>query len=294
MEDSTLGQIEAPVKQRTTPGIGFNMKEYRGIGYQAKLCIATLDKDGLTVPTEIFYSAPYKLTNYFRLNNGGIEYILMNASAGIMARDNYHTKIDVGDKTKLVLSSQSFEKIHDMDGGVANRVTLVNIGNNAYFKYIPLPTIPFAGSAFNNVATINLKDKTSQMIYAEVLSCGRYLGNESFGYVHYKSLIDIYQTEKLVYRDRNVFIPKEQKMECFGLFESYSHLSNIIIFGLSLSESIINQISNLFNVYKVDGGITTLLNDGYLIRAFANGSEALIKCFTEIITSIEQENNLTN
>lgn len=271
-----------------------NYNTKHSIGYQAKLCIATLDKNGLTVPTEIFYSAPYKLTNYFRLNNGGIEYILMNASAGIMARDNYHARIDVGAKTKLVLSSQSFEKIHDMDGGAANRDTLINIGHNAYFKYIPLPTIPFAGSSFNNVTTINLHDKTSQMIYAEVLSCGRYLRNESFGYVYYKSLVDIYQNEKLVYRDRNVFIPFDQKMDGFGLFEGYSHLSNIIIFGLSFSENIISQILNLFDVYKVDGGITTLLNDGYLIRAFANGSEALIKCFTEIIASIEQENNLTN
>ncbi len=258
-----------------------------GIGYNARLHIVTEAKNGQTVPKHAFFSAPYKLTNYFRLSNGGIEYILMSASAGIMARDNYLLEIDIGDKSHLVLSSQSFEKIHKMEEGAAKRETRIKIGQHAYFKYTPLPAIPFAGSNFSNITTIHLQDTTSKLIYLEILSCGRYLRDERFKYKFYKSLVDIYHMDKLVFRDNSIFEPELTNMEHFGMFEGYTHMANLIIFGFRISENLISGIAELFAIYKVDGGVTELLNGGYLVRALANESEALMKSFQEIIITLE-------
>lgn len=262
-----------------------------GIGYNSRLHIVTEAKNGQTTPKSTFFSAPYKLANYFRLNNGGIEYILMNASAGIMARDNYFLEIEVGNESHVVLSSQSFEKIHKMVDGTAKRETRVKIGKQAYFKYIPLPTIPFAESNFNNVTTIHLQDVTAKLSYLEILSCGRHLRGERFKYKLYKSLIDIYQMDKLVFKDNSVFESEVTNLEGLGMFEGYTHLANLILFGFFISENSTAAIAELFSIYKIDGGVTALLNGGCLIRALANESEVLMRCFQEIIFTLEAENH---
>lgn len=256
--------------------------------YNARLYIATQSKNGQTVPRSVYYSPPYKLTNYFRLSNGGIEYMIMNASAGIMARDNYLVEIELGDKSSLVVSSQSFEKIHKMENASAKRETKIKVGKEAYFKYIPLPTLPFAESSFSNITTINLQDASSKLCYLEILACGRYLRDERFKYKLYKSLVDIYQMDKLVFKDNSVFEPGITNLECFGMFEGYTHLANLIAFGFEVLDDINLTIIKLFELHGVDGGVTTLLNGGYLIRALANESEVLIKCFREVILLFEK------
>lgn len=255
------------------------------IGYNARLDITTIFKEGKTEPVDLFYSSPYKLTNYFRLDNGGIEYMLMSASAGVMAKDNYQIGINLEANSKLVLSAQSFEKIHKMENNQsAKRENTINIASNAYLKFIPLPMIPFADSAFNNITQIKLADASSQLIYLDVLSCGRYLRDERFKYRYYKSLVNVYLMGKLVFRDLCVFEPSVDNMECFGLFEGYSHLSNLLLFGFILSEETKNKIDELITQLQIDAGITAVLGGGYLVRAYANGSEPLMLFNSQIIT----------
>lgn len=260
-----------------------------GIGYNCKLHIVTEVKNGQTIPKHTFFSAPYKLVNYFRLSNGGIEYILMNASAGIMARDNYLLELEVGDESQLVLSGQSFEKIHKMENYGAKREIRIKIGKQAYLKYIPLPSIPFAGSSFSGITTIYLQDTTSKLSYLEILSCGRYRRNERFKFKLYKSLLDIYQMGKLVFRDNSIFEPALTAVKGMGMFEGYTHIANLLIFGFDISEHLVATVAELFAAYKIDGGLSALLGGGYLIRALANESECLIKCFQEIIIILEVE-----
>lgn len=80
------------------------------VAYTAKLEISTKFADNQTYPASTYYTPPFKLTNFFRRSNGGIEYMLMNASAGIMAHDNYSIDLELAENTQLLISAQSFEK----------------------------------------------------------------------------------------------------------------------------------------------------------------------------------------
>lgn len=253
------------------------------MGYkQAELRISTICVSGKTRPEQVFYSAPFKLMNFFETPSGGIEYMVMNASAGIMANDRYEISIEVGKGGQLTLLPQSYEKIHKMDDGEAIRNTKIVVEKNAFFKYISLPMIPFAGSAFRAATTIILADESSQLLYGEILASGRHLRNEKFAYQHYGSCIDIFLKEKLVSRDYSVFTPGTMAMEGYGLFENYTYLANLFIYGFLLSEEKIEKIIQYCEDLKSEVGITPLLGGGYLVRLLDDRAEELIGIFSSI------------
>lgn len=258
-------------------------------GYHAELTIHTARTENKTRPTKLFYSAPYKLMNYFETPSGGIEYIIMNASAGIMAGDQYKMNVHVGEQSQLTLLPQSFEKIHKMDVSAATRQTTIVIEKNSYFKYIPLPTIPFANSDFQSCTRIELADASSTLLYADIVSCGR-VSQERFLFRRYESRTEIYLADQLVFRDYCAFIPIENTMEGYGFFEGYSYIGNLFVYGFALMESIQEQIGTcLQNRMNSQAAITALLGGGYLIRIFSHQSETLLQLFSTIIKVIERE-----
>jgi urease accessory protein len=261
--------------------------------YHSQLIIHTVAVNGKTIPSELFYSAPYKLMNYFETPSGGIEYILMNASPGVMANDHYQVTIDVGENSRLTLLPQSFEKIHKMDDGAkAFRDTVIFIDKNAYLKYIGLPAIPFADSAYCAITKIHLKDASSQLLYGDILSSGRHLSDEKFAFRHYESNVEIFMSEGLACKDHCVFTPAQDDLSQFGFFENHSYIANLFIYGFHLDESMLEKIVHLFEIKNAEVGITELLQGGYLIRALGNASEDLIQLFFDVVTVIDEKNKV--
>lgn len=69
-----------------------------------------------------------------------------------------------------------------MNNGCACRNTIIRIAGNSALRYRPLPVIPFGGSAFESRTAIELEDESSELIYEELLSCGRAACGERFAY----------------------------------------------------------------------------------------------------------------
>jgi len=257
----------------------------------SKLKIVTCSKNNLTYPEEIYFSSPYKLTNYFRLPSGGIEYILMSSSPGIMSGDNYQMDIMLQDNSHLVISSQSYEKILKMDKGSASRQTTITLNHNSYLKYLPFPVIPFASSAFNSHTTINLADYTAKLIYADFISSGRHHNMEQFKYSYFISELDVLLENKLVYRENNRFIPKKFDLSSIGIFESFNCFANLLIYGFEFSQEKLSLINEMIgNNTKIEAAITRLPYDsGMLLKGMAHESDILYKFVNQIITVIEKD-----
>lgn len=260
-------------------------------GYtQAKLEISTVcAESGLTIPERVYYSAPFKLTNFFRLPNGGIEYILMNASAGIMAGDNYQIDLQLAKGSQLLISAQSFEKIHAMPVGTAKRKVNIQIAENASLIYTPLPTIPFQSSVFHSSTEIRLADITSRLIYSDIISSGRTLRNERFAFTQYHNLLSVYLGDKIVYRDNCYLVPTEHNLASCGMFEGYSHLGNLIIYGYLFDPADLAAIQEIINESGLDCGISALTGGGHLVRVLSHGAEPI----TELFNSIKKNNIVT-
>ena len=260
----------------------------RPVAYTAKLEISTKFADNQTYPASTYYTPPFKLTNFFRRSNGGIEYMLMNASAGIMAHDNYSIDLELAENTQLLISAQSFEKIHSMPSGDASRHTKIKLAANSCLIFNPLPSIPFANSSFTTTTDINLATASSRLIYSEIISSGRYLRNENFAFRNYTSLLNIYQVKRLVYRDNCQLNPEQQDLTAIGMFEKATHLGNFIFYGFELAEKDFERLQQILNESQLDCAISQLVGNGYLIRVLATGSEATLNLFKTLINQLER------
>lgn len=261
---------------------------------------------GKTILKDQFFTSPFKIMKPFLRPDGGIQIFQQTASAGIMAGDEQKHNFTIGEGACLELLSQSFEKIFKMDKGEkAVRKITATIQDNGSFIYKPLPCIPFAGSDFENHTIIKLAGKHSKFIYSDCICCGRKAFNEEFDYRSYKNLIEIWQENKLIYRDNTffegsdcgTFPEKKDFMKNPIMYGNYSHSGTILFFGydfkipdllekLNLENKLLYIEENKKKSSKKDSPLISLTitqGNGIAIRVLANSAEEFQNIYENLL-----------
>lgn len=249
----------------------------------SKVNITTLNKYDKTILDDVYFTAPFKVSPPFYNEDNSIKVIVMSSSAGVMEGDIQEYNITVNDNTSIEVTSQSYEKIHKMENGESFRECNIIVGSNSLLKYKPLPTIPFKDSAFNSTMNIVLKDKTSKLILLDIISCGRVACGEKFEYRHYKSYIEVRCLDELIYLDNTIYNPSSLNLNSFGMFEGYTHLSNILICNFDPSIEKLDLIRDIIeNNKKVDGGATLTESKDINVKIFGYSAQDLVDISEEI------------
>lgn len=251
-------------------------------------------EEGKTILKDVYFTSPLKIITPFRTDYGLVRVMLLSSSSGIMSGDRYEINVDIGKDCRSEITSQSYDKIHKMEEGHAERYNNITVDSGAILNYMPQPTIPFKKSAYENVTKINLKDETSKLIYHEILSAGRiHHADEKFEYTYFKNLTDIYVGDKHVYRDNTYFDPKMFNMEGFGMYEGYTHLSNVVVVNFGDGKELMTMLRDLLSDCKDDitYGVTITDNDDVVIRMFGYEGNALELINTKIVTAIMEREN---
>ena len=176
-------------------------------GKISKVCLRAGVKDGKTILKDVYFTAPYKIMTPFDKPDGSIQVMPLCASAGIMRGDCQEFEYQVEEGAKLEILSQSFEKIHKMEGGSAERKIRIQCAPNSSLCYYPQPVIPFGGSAFDSDMEIKLSDESSRLFLLEIITCGRNAHEERFAYRRFSSKVRIYRDDHLIYRDNTRYEP---------------------------------------------------------------------------------------
>ncbi|ONI44207.1 hypothetical protein AN641_01145 [Candidatus Epulonipiscioides gigas] len=229
-----------------------------------------------------YFTSPFKIIAPFIKDDGFINLMIMSSSAGIMEGDTQSINIDIAEHCKVEVTAQSYEKIHKMKDGVASRDTLITVGTNSTLIYSPKPTIPFSLSSFISSTKIYLKDNTSKLIFAEMLTSGRVHYNENFNYNIYKAQTEIYVADEIVYIDNTCFEPKKIDMNGFLFYEGYTHLLNVILIHYD-SNILINKIRKyLANIEEIIFGASQTYYSALVIKVLARNAQIIEKIFTDI------------
>lgn len=246
-------------------------------------------EDGKTVLKDFFFTAPFKIVSPWKQPNGFLRAMVLSSSGGIMAGDYQDYKIDIGENACAEIISQSYEKIFKMyEGQFASRDCKINVGKNAILNYMPQPTIPFSGSAYKNNTEVHLADKTSKLIYHDVLIAGRVTRKEIFDYQYYNTLTKIYVGDELIYRDNSKYNPSKFDMTGFGMFEEYTHLSNLVIVNLGDGKEVTKKIRELLAESKEDitYGVSVLASDDVVVRILGREGNALELINQQIVDAV--------
>ncbi|HCT65459.1 MAG TPA: urease accessory protein UreH [Lachnospiraceae bacterium] len=243
-------------------------------GKASLLNISTIEKNGRTVITDEYFTAPFKIMKPFQKDDGSINVMILTVSAGLMEGDRQEITLNVGEGSSVSITSQSFEKIHKMEDGYASRNTNIVMGENSFLHYSPLPVIPFAESNYRAITNISLK-KTSQLILSEVISCGRYCCDERFLYKNFSSFTEVRREKRLIYRDNSVFRPAESDMGKDGFYEGSTHLLSLTAFGFKEYSKIKDKLNNMIDELKLDAGVSLTFDKDLVFRVLGNSGDEL-------------------
>ena len=250
-------------------------------GKVSRFAVHAEKREGRTILSDISFTAPYKLMAPFEKPDGGIQIMPLCASAGIMRGDRQEFSYEAGEGADLEVLSQSFEKIHRMDGGSAYRHIGARAEKGSSLYCCPQPVIPFAGSAYDSETEIYLADRSTRLFWLEIICSGRIAHEEQFAFRRFSSLVRIYREGKLIYRDNTRYEPDRMPMRGLGMYEGYTHLANIFLsasFG-DLREPIWEMIEK---ETECEGGVTLLPGGDLAVRIFGNRAQLLEKAAAQI------------
>lgn len=274
-------------------------------GKVSKLHMVAGLKEERTILEDVFFTMPFKVVKPFydeddrtqksdEIQACGLldtdsfknrmKVMMISLSAGIMAGDTQKINIVLKEGSRMETISQSYEKIHKMDDGFAKRTTCIKQESDTVLFYNPLPTIPFADSAYTSDTCIELADDTARLIYEDIISCGRAACEERFQYRCYNNRLEIRCKGKLKYLDNTRYQPHVMDMEGYGMFEGYTHLMNLLLCNVRLPEEKgLAQIKNYLVENGICGGATKLDENWYCIKILGNSAQELQKYKGDIL-----------
>lgn len=253
-------------------------------GKVSRLSLTAAVSEDRTILQDVRFTAPYKIMHPFRKPDGSIQVMLLSASAGIMDGDRQEFDLNIREGASVEFISQSYEKIHQMKEGHAKRQVHVHVASHASFCFHPQPTIPFAGSAFENRMRIDLDDETSRFCMCEIFSCGRSARQEYFAYRFYHSLTEIYRQGTIIYRDNTRYDPALFDMGGMGMYESRTHLASLFLTQPEDPVQTLRQIRAFLEEQEDAEGAATLLSKGDLaVRILGSRAQRLEELSSRIL-----------
>lgn len=245
-------------------------------GRRSELYLSSRMRGEKAVLDEVHFTAPFKVMEPFDGEKGELKVMILSASPGIMEGDVQAQHFHVGRGTKLVVSSQAFEKIHKMKDGCARRHIRICQEADSFLYYMPQPAIPFKNSAFDNIVEVKLQNKTSQFIFQDILSCGRTAYGERFDYQYYHSLVQVWREDRLIYRDNTRYAPDILCMEETGMYEGYTHLASLLLCGLQKDNEWADKVRTILETTKdVEGGVSFLASGDATVRILGRQAQQL-------------------
>lgn len=238
-----------------------------------------------TILKDVYFTTPFNLVEV-RENkkNPLLEMMVMSSSPGLLNDDFYDITIEVIDNTSLNLQTQSYQRIHVSETGT-NQNMRVSVGKNAYFSYAPHPTVPHKGARYKAKNTIHIQN-SSTLLWSEILTCGRkYMAEEEqFMFKKHHAITEIYQEDRLIYKDNLYIVPEEINHKEFGQYEEYTHQGSLffVIPDIDVKQRMEKISNRLTKEEGISFGISKVLDNAYVLRVLGNEGEQLYRLFTEI------------
>lgn len=201
----------------------------RVIGMQSDVVIRVAVRDGISYLASSYFTPPFKVANITEDKNGPLHLMLMCSSPGVLDGDRQTIRVDVEANGRLQLMTQSYQRLFQMKGG-ASQVMEVRLGAGAGFCWLPHPCVPHAESIFSGRNKVFLSEGC-ELIWGEVLTCGRKLRGEVFALSSYHMRTEVFVLGKLALVENVVLRPSEIPVEAMGQMEGFTHQASLLYVG---------------------------------------------------------------
>jgi len=204
----------------------------------------------------------------------------MNASPGVLAGDNLHLKVEVGDRAQLYLTDQSATKVYSKPaGGNSAQVTWdLKVGAEAYLEFVPEPIILFKAAAMTQTMEVTIHP-TGQLVLSERIIPGRLAREGAYSFEAFHSRLRIQSpTGKLYFADNLRLLGQANRFKLSPLFSRLPLLANFIVIAPKISLERLTQALQQFDapadqLQVCESPLPGC--DGLLVRAIASQTSLL-------------------
>lgn len=243
---------------------------------KARVDIETALQSGRTILKTSFCDAPFKIADITEdKKQKELRLMLMCSSPGVLDEDEYNFNVCVGERSSLVLQTQSYQRIFQMKKGAVQNME-VYLEEGASLVYLPHPSVPHKASIFTARAKIHLSNGCT-LVWGEVISCGRNLNNEVFQFSSYHSVTEIFLNGRLAIKENILLKPDEMNISRIGGMEGFTHGATFICLNetISVTDAMEKMVEGLQLHRDIAFGLSALPVNGFMVRVLGYKAEQL-------------------
>ncbi|MDO6431912.1 urease accessory protein UreD [Flavitalea sp. BT771] len=199
-------------------------------GMRSEVAIKVAVRNGISYLASSFFTPPLKVADITEDRAAGeLHLMLMSASPGVLDGDDLSIRVEVEAFGRLQLHTQSYQRLFQMKEGAVQAVE-VTLGKGACFSWLPHPCVPHERAIFTGRNKIFLSEG-SQLIWGEVITCGRKLNGEVFRYSKYHVKTEVFIQGQLAILENVCLRPPVFSVEGVGQMEGYTHQASLLYVG---------------------------------------------------------------
>ena len=206
-------------------------------------------------------------------------YFMLSLGGGFVAGDVYENKITLEENAKVILTTQSPNKIFKSPKQIsAIQKTTMNLESGSQLEYISDSLIAYKDACYNQETTIHMAQDAS-LVYIDGITPGWASTGEKFTYDTVKLKTKVYIDEELVLLDYLKLVPKESEMQKMGMLEEYTQFATMMVIDQRITEEMIKEMRVLIDAVdkEFQYGISKPHCKGFVLRVLGNFTQDLEK-----------------
>ena len=167
----------------------------------------------------------------------------------------------------------------------------IQFAAGASFCFIPHPAVPHEQSGFTARNKIFLSNNCN-LIFGEILTCGRKLNGEVFLFSKYHTITEIFMHDKLIIKENLLMQPSLIDVNNIGQLQGYTHQASLIYLDEHADVKRIKAtVMEILSTQKdISAGITSAPVNGLILRLLGQKAEQLFDCLKMIAGCLPQSN----
>ena len=255
-------------------------------GRHGELKLAFERRNGSTALAASFFRVPLQVMKPRYDASGCACVYLLSPTGGVVQGDDYQIEIALAANTHAILTTQAATKVYAMPKQRASQSMRVQVGQDAFFEYLPDPTILFRDANFSQSIALSL-ERGARVALQEIVMPGRLARGESLAFTRFASRVEASNTDGLFLFDACCIQPDRQSyLTKLAVLEGYTCWGSWYLIGdyelpewepfCAFAEPRLNQPS------KSSGGMSRLHQSGVAIRMLAHNAGTIYSAFQAI------------
>lgn len=214
------------------------------------------------------------------LDTSGIPcYFMLSLGGGFVAGDQYENKFVLDNEAKLILTTQSPNKIFKSPKQIpATQKTFIHLGQGSQLEYISDNLIAYEDACYVQETVIHMEDNAS-LVYVDGITPGWAPTGEKFKYDEVKLKTQIYKDGQPILLDYLKLTPKTSKMQALGMLEYYTHFGTMMVIDSRITDEMVKEIRGLIDALDkpIQYGISKPYCKGFVLRVLGDLTQDIEK-----------------